>query len=286
MKKRIIIAGGNGFLGNVLAKYFTRFDHEIVVLTRAPRGRRDGVKEIVWDGKTTGDWIKSLNGAEVVINLAGKSVDCRYTKSNRQAILSSRVNSTRVLGEAIANCQQPPRVWLNSSTATIYKHSLDRAMDEAGKIGATPEARDAFSIQVAQAWEQALDEAQTPQTRKVKLRAAMVLGKAGGVFPVLRRMTRLGLGGKMGSGQQYVSWLHEEDFCRSIEWILSRDEFCGVVNLASPNPLPNKEMMRLFRRVSKMPLGLPAPSLLLEVGAFFMRTETELIIKSRRVVPG
>jgi uncharacterized protein (TIGR01777 family) len=182
---------------------------------------------------------------------------------------------------------KPPAVWLNSSTATIYKHSLDRAMDERGEIGATREAKDAFSVEVAREWERAFESALTPATRKVALRTAMVLGtQAGGVLHVLRRLARFGLGGHMGNGDQYVSWIQEEDFCRAIEWLIRNEDFCGPVNLAAPNPIPNRELMRTLRTACGKSFGLPAMRWMLEIGAFFMRTETELIIKSRRVVPG
>jgi uncharacterized protein (TIGR01777 family) len=286
MKKRIILAGGSGFLGRILTGDLLRQGCEIVVLTRSPRARTDGAREVMWDGKSLGDWRTFVDGAAAVINLAGKSVDCRYTATNRKAILASRVDSTRVLGEAIANCQQSPQVWLNFSTATIYKHSLDRPMDEAGEIGATPEAKDKFSIEVAQAWERALDEAPTPNTRKIALRTAMVMGAEGGVFPVLRRLVKCGLGGKMASGQQYVSWLHEADFCLAIAWLMANESIAGVVNLAAPNPVPNHEMMCVLRQICCIPFGLPATAWMLEVGALLLRTETELILKSRRVVPG
>jgi uncharacterized protein len=286
MNKRIILAGGSGFLGNALAKRFLTQQHEVVVLTRSPRVRTDGVKEVVWDGKALGDWVKFVDGAEVVVNLAGRSVDCRYTEANRRVIIASRVDSTRVLGEAMARCAKPPRVWLNSSSATIYRHTFDRAMDENGETGATPEAKDEFSIEVIRQWERALDEARTLATRKVALRITLVLGEDGGVFPVLRRLARFGLGGRMGSGKQFVSWIHIEDFCRAVEWLIARDDLSGPVNLAAPNPLPNREMMRLLRAACRAPFGLPATEWMLEVGAFFLRTETELILKSRRIVPG
>ena len=242
-----------------------------------------------WSGETLADWTKELEGAKAVINLAGRSVDCRYHDRNRRLIMDSRVNSTRVLGEAIAKCQQPPRVWLNSSTATIYKHTFGPAWDESGEIGATPEAKDVFSMEVAQAWERAFGAANTPRTRKVALRSAMVLGFGGNsVFPVLRRLVRLGLGGPMGSGRQFVSWIHQGDFCRAITWLLEQEDIAGPVNLAAPNPLTNAEMMQILRTVCGAPLGigLPATEWMLEAGAFFLRTETELIIKSRRVLPG
>ncbi len=284
--KRIILAGGKGFLGQALAKRFCEGGIEVVILTRAPRGPADGVKELPWDGKTLGEWAKLVEGADAVINLTGRSVDCRYTTANRRVIVASRVDSTRVLGEAIARCTKPPRVWLNSSSATIYKHTFTTPMDEAGEMGATPEAKDEFSVEVIRQWERALDEARTPSTRKIALRITMVFGAAGGVFPVLRRLARIGLGGRMGSGKQFVSWIHIADFLRAVEWLLVQDDFIGPVNLAAPNPLPNAEMMKLMRKAVGMPLGLPATERMLEIGALFLRTETELILKSRRVVPG
>lgn len=284
--KRIILAGGSGFLGQALAKRFSETGSEVIILTRAPRGRAGGVKELSWDGKSLGEWARLVEGADAVINLTGRSVDCRYTAANRRLIVASRVDSTRVLGEAIARCTQPPRVWLNSSSATIYKHTFTTPMDEAGEMGATPEAKDEFSVEVIRQWERALDEARTPVTRKIALRITMVFGVAGGVFPVLRRLARFGLGGRMGSGRQFVSWIHIADFLRAVEWLLAQDAFNGPVNLAAPQPLPNAEMMKLMRQAVGMSIGLPATEWMLETGAVFLRTETELILKSRRVVPG
>jgi uncharacterized protein (TIGR01777 family) len=284
---RLILAGGSGFLGHLLAQRLAGPQRDVVVLTRTPGSAPPGSREVIWDGCSLGAWQKELAGAEAVINLAGRSVDCRYHARNRRLMLSSRVESTRVLGEAIAACPQPPRVWLNSSTATIYRHSLERPMDEAGEIGATPEAKDACSIEVAQAWEATFDAARVPKTRKVALRSAMVLSAApGGVFPVLCRLVRLGLGGRMASGQQFVSWIHEDDFVRAVEWLLQREDLFGPVNLAAPHPLPNCEMMGTLREICRRPFGLPASLWMLEAGAFVLRTETELIIKSRRVTPG
>lgn len=281
----IVVAGGSGFLGTALARHFTALGWSVTVLTRTQPGLRNGVKHVFWDGRTPGDWVRELEGARALINLAGRTVDCRYHARNRRLIMDSRVDSTRVLGEAIQACKQPPKVWLNSSTATIYKHTFGPAWDEAGEIGATPEAMDAFSVEVARAWEAAFNAAEVPSTRKVAMRTAMVLWNyRNSVFPVLRRLARLGLGGRMGSGKQFVSWIHVADFCRAVEWLILHEEFSGIVNLAAPNPLPNAEMMRLFRRLVGMPLGLPAAEWMLELGAFVLRTETELILKSRRVV--
>lgn len=285
--KRLILAGGSGFLGRVLADYFQKQGWEAVILTRFPKQTPGGPREIFWDGAALGPWAAELEGAAAVVNLAGKSVDCRYHAQNRKEILRSRLEPTRVLGEAIARCANPPPVWLNASTATIYKHSLDQPMSENGAIGATPAAKDAFSVEVAREWERVLAEAKTPRTRKVALRTAMVLGLGkNSVFPTLRRLVRLGLGGKMASGRQYVSWIHQTDFCRAVEWLIESSQLVGPVNLAAPNPVPNTEMMRMLRRVCGGRIGLPAAAWMLEVGAFFLRTETELIIKSRRVIPG
>lgn len=281
----IILAGGTGFLGRALITHFQQAGYACVVLTRSPNPK-SAAPEIKWDGRTLGDWTRELESAHAVINLAGRSVNCRYHKKNRQLILDSRVEPTRVLGQAIARCKNPPAVWLNASTATIYKHTFGAAWTEAGEIGATPEARDEFSVSVATAWENALNEIATRRTRKIALRAAMVLGTdKNSVFPVLKRMVRLGLGGKVGDGRQFVSWIHETDFCRAVEWIMNHPEIIGPINLCAPNPLTYDDMMKTFRAVCGMPFGLPATRWMLEIGAFFLRTESELIIKSRRVVP-
>ena len=200
--------------------------------------------------------------------------------------MDSRVDSTRVLGEAIRGCATPPAVWLNSSTATIYKHTFGPPHGDSGEIGATPEAHDAYSIEVAKAWEHEFTAAAVPATRKLCLRTAMVFGaEPGGVYEVLRRLVRFGLGGKMGDGRQFVSWIHAIDFCRAIDWVIERPTAAGIFNICSPNPILNIEMMRIFRGVERRPIGLPATRWMLEVGAFFLRTETELILKSRRVIP-
>ena len=287
MKQRIILAGGSGFLGQALAAHFQKRDFEVIILSRSAH-RSDLIgRHVNWDARTLGPWQSALEGATAVVNLTGKSVNCRYNQPNREEILGSRVDSTRVLGQAIARCAQPPGVWLNASTATVYRHTVDNSWDERGETEASTEAKDQFSVEVAWAWERALNESLTPGTRKVALRMAMVLGLAkNSVFPMLRRLTRFGLGGKMGSGKQFVSWIHEIDFCRAIEWLINHQELEGPINITAPNPVPNAEMMRLLRQVCHRPIGLPATAWMLEVGAFLLRTETELIIKSRRVIPG
>ena len=287
--ERIVLAGGSGFLGGVLARHFSSLGFDVVVLSRDTTPTIEGSRTVFWDGRTPGEWGAVLNGCRAVVNLAGRSVNCRYHARNRAQMMDSRIEPTRAIGKTIARLRKPPEVWLNASTATIYKHSLDREMDEeTGVIGATPEAKDAFSIEVATAWEKTFDECVVPQTRKVKLRSAMVLSAGdatNNVYRVLRRLTRFGLGGRMGSGRQFVSWIHEADFCRAVEWVIAHPEIDGNVNLAAPHPLPNSEMMEIVRRVTGRNFGLPATEWMLEVGAFLLRTETELIIKSRRVVP-
>lgn len=285
--KRIILAGGSGFLGRALAGHFQKAGHEIVILARAPISGWNDVRQISWDARTRGHWAKELEGATAVINLVGRSVNCRYHERNRRQILESRVLSTRILGEVISECKMPPPVWLNASTATIYRHTYGPAWDESGEIGGTLEAKDEFSVEVATAWERALNQARTQTTRKVALRAAMVLGTdKNSVFPALGILARIGLGGKMADGRQFVSWIHQADFCRAVDWLINHNDLSGPVNVCAPNPVTNAEMMKLVRDVCRRPFGLAATRWMLEIGAIFLRTETELIIKSRRVIPG
>lgn len=278
---KIVIPGGSGYLGRLLASHFAAQSHEVAVLTREPVDQPKDYIQYAWDGRSLGSWAHAFEGADAIINLAGKSVNCRYNEANKAAIYASRLDSTRVVGEAIAAVKQPPRVWINSSSATIYRHAEDRPMDEeTGEIGT------GFSVDVCQQWEKAFFDAPTPQTRKVATRTAMVMGAGeGGPFDVFYKLAKLGLGGAMGSGGQFVSWIHADDFARAIEWLIERDDIEGVINLSSANPLPNKDFMREIRRAVGVPIGLPAPKPLLEIGALFMGTETELPLKSRRVVP-
>ncbi len=286
MKDKVILAGGSGYLGSVLAASLMGNGHEIVVLTRTPRQGSSRYREVGWDGATVGNWQAELEGARGLINLAGASVNCRYHARNRKRILDSRLAPTRALGEAIGRCVRPPAAWLNASTATIYRHTFDPGWDESGQIGATLEAKDAFSVMVAVEWERVFHEAPTPGVRKVALRSAMVLGHGqNSVLPQLTRLARFGLGGTLAGGRQYVSWIHEEDFCRAVEWLIGRDHLCGTVNLSAPNPVTNSEFMAAIRRVCRVPFGLSSSHWMLEIGAFLLRTETELLIKSRRVRP-
>ena len=286
---KIVIPGGSGQVGTLLARAFHEQGHEVVVLSRNPAPAP--WRTAHWDAETLGDWATELDGADAVVNLAGRSVNCRYDAANRKAITDSRVHSTRVVGEAIARASHPPPVWLQMSTATIYAHRLDAPNDEATGIlgGSEPDLPDTwrFSLDVARAWERTLDEADTPQTRKVAMRSAMVMSAdRGGIFDTLLGLTRHGLGGKAGSGRQYVSWVHRDDFVRAILWLIAHGEVSGPVNLAAPNPLPYAEFMADLREAWGIKFGLPATAWMLEIGARVLGTETELILKSRRVVPG
>jgi uncharacterized protein (TIGR01777 family) len=285
---KIVIPGGSGQVGTILARAFHRGGHEVVVLSRHPQIRPWRV--VAWDGATLAGWSRDLDGCDAVINLAGRSVNCRYTAANRKEILESRVLSTRVVGQAIAQATRPPRVWLQASTATIYSHRYDGPNDEvSGFLGgqeSTAPSTWRFSIEVACAWERTFNEATTDRTRKIALRSAMTMTpNAGGVFDTLLGLVRHGLGGSAGDGRQFVSWVHYEDFVQAIHWLIDHDEVDGVVNVAAPHPLPNADFMRLLREASGASLGIPASKWMLEIGAVFMRTETELILKSRRVVP-
>jgi uncharacterized protein (TIGR01777 family) len=285
---RIVIPGGSGQIGRILARHFHAQGHAVTVLARHPAVVP--WRTVLWDAQEPGGWAHELDGADLVINLAGRSVNCRYNPANRREIKESRVRTTRLLGEAIAHMSNPPVLWMNASTATIYRHALDRAMDEqTGELGgAEPGAPSTwnFSIDVARSWEQAFFESHCPGTRKVALRSAMVMSPdRGGVLDVLLRLVRYGLGGAAGSGRQYVSWIHDADFLSAIDFLIAHPELDGVVNISSPGPLPNREFMRVLRQARGAPIGLPATAWMLEIGAAFLRTETELILKSRRVVP-
>lgn len=286
---KIVIPGGTGQVGTLLARAFVADGNEVVVFSR--NTGKAPWRIVRWDAETVSDWAAELDGADAVINLAGRSVNCRYNPENRRLIMESRMNSTRAVGQAIAKAARAPRVWLQASTATIYAHRYDAPNDEAtGILGGSEEnAPDTwrFSIDVAKSWEQAANEAIVPRTRKVLLRSAMIMSPDhGGIFDVLLGLVRRGLGGTSGDGRQYVSWIHDQDFIRAIYWLIDHAELEGPVNLAAPNPVPNAEFMRTLRAVWGIRVGLPATKWMLEIGAFLMRTETELVLKSRRVVPG
>jgi uncharacterized protein (TIGR01777 family) len=275
--EKIILAGGSGFLGRALSQHFGS-RYEVIVLTRNPRRRDSSIK---WDAKTkTYDWSQYMENAAVIINLCGKSVDCRYNKKNMAEIFASRLESTSIIGQEISQLKSPPKLWINAASATIYRHSEDKPMSEKGE-----EFGEGFSVEVCKAWEDCFNKFDLPFTRKVNLRLAMVLGKDGGVYPVLKKLTKMGLGGKMGNGRQRISWLHVKDFCWIIEWLIENPKAHGVYNASAPEILSNKDFMGLLRDVEGVSFGLPASKWMLEAGAFFLRTETELILKSRFVYP-
>jgi hypothetical protein len=283
---KIVLPGGSGFLGKTLVRYFADQGHEVVVLSRKP-GAGHNCRSVEWDGQTLGPWASELDGADAVINLSGRSVNCRGTPKNHREMIDSRVFSTRVIGEAIKRSQNPPAVWMNSSTATIYKHRFDKPNDEAtGLYGAHPDAKDKYSLEIADAWENAFTEVKLEKTRKIILRVSLVLGsEPGGIYEVLRSLVKFRLGGKMGTGKQLVSWIHSDDFCQAVDHFIKNQYSEGIYNICAPNPLSNNDMMKALRNELSVKIGLPAYEWMLEIGAFFIRTETELIIKSRYVIP-
>ena len=276
---KLIIAAGTGFLGQSLINHFKNKFEEIVILTRGKSRNSDGIKYVNWDAKTFSGWETELENTTVLINLAGKSVDCRYTKENQREILLSRIESTKVLNQAVLDCKNPPKHWLNSSTSTIYRFSLDKQMDEVdGEIG------NDFSMNVAQSWEKAFFKSETPKTLKTALRTSIVLGKNGGALLPIKMLAKIGFGGKQGKGNQFISWIHEIDFARAIDFIVEK-EMIGVVNIVSPKPIANKDFMSVLRKVIGAPFGIPISESLLKLGAVFIRTESELVLKSRNVIP-
>ena len=285
-----MIPGGSGQVGTILARHFHAKGDQVTVLSRRPAAAPWATAR--WDGATLDPaWTDLLEGADVVIHLSGRSVNCRYNAENRREIIDSRVIPTLTVGRAIERAKAPPKLWMNASTSTFYRHALDRPQDEfTGELGGfEADAPDTwnFSIDVARRWEEAFYASTTPATRKIALRSSMTMSPdRGGVFSVLLGLVRAGLGGTQGSGKQFVSWIHERDYCGATDFLIEREDISGPVNLTSPYPLPNREFMRELRRAWGMPIGLPATEWMLEIGAFFLRTETELILKSRQAVPG
>lgn len=273
---KIIIAAGTGFLGQNLEAYFTAKGDQVYILTRNPKRNN----QIYWDAQTVGEWKNILEKADVLINLAGKSVDCRYSEKNKSEILASRINSTKVLQEAIDSCNVRPKIWLNASSATIYVHSeKNMNTEENGVIG------DDFSMNICKSWEEEFFKTRNTDIRKVALRTSIVLGNNGGAFPKLKMITKLGLGGKQGRGKQMVSWIHIDDFCRAVDWIIQNKKMDGIINITAPAPLSNEAMMKILRKQLKVPLGLNAQVWQLEIVSIFLKTETELLLKSRNVYP-
>ena len=277
---KIVIAGGSGFLGQVLANYFQTKAKEIVILGRSPKPSMGNIRNVVWNGRVLGEWKNELNGCDVLINLTGKSVNCRYTERNKKEILDSRLNSNRALGEAIRQTENPPNIWLQAASSTIYRSSFDKANDEAtGVIG------DDFSMNVCKNWEKSFWDEECPGTKKIVLRMAIVLGNGGGAVPPIINFVKFGLGGQQGNGKQRVSWIHELDFARSVEWLIMHGKSNGIYNISSLEPVTNSDFMKQFRKHWNIPFGLPTPASLLEIGSALIGTETELLLKSRWVWP-
>ncbi len=271
MQKKIILAGGTGFVGKYLTKKYRSLGYSVIIISRQK-------EHINWNDVP--GIVNALEHADMLINLAGKSVDCRYTKKNKKAIYDSRIDTTVLLGDAVLACKKAPALWINSSTATIYRHAEDRPMTESkGEIG------DGFSVNVATNWEKTFFSFKLSATRQVALRMAIVLGKDGGVMKPLTNLVRFGLGGKQGSGHQMFSWIHIEDLFNIINFIRQQEDLSGVFNTSSPNAVNNKTLMQLLRKNLGIKIGLPLPGWLLEIGAIFIKTETELILKSRWVIP-
>lgn len=285
---KIIIAGGTGQVGTFLASAFHHLQHEVVILSRSARS--DPWKTVVWSNYPTDAWADEINGADVVINLAGKSVNCRYNKENRRQIIESRTKTTTAIGQAIQKATKPPKFWLNAGTATIYSHRYDAPNDEfTGLLGDEGNFPDSwkFSIDVAEQWEAAVNQFELASTRTVIARMGMVMGSGKeSVFDVLVGLAKKGLGGTLGNGKQYMSWIHELDFLRAVQWLIESENLSGPINFCAPQPIPNREFMKVVRDTIGVSIGLPAANWMLEIGCFFLRTETELLLKSRRVIPG
>lgn len=293
---RIVIPGGSGQVGRMLAVFFQERGHHVTVLTRSPYAAPWAT--VHWDGLHPGPWVETLEGADVCIHLSGRSINCRYTARNLRELHDSRVGPTRLLHHAFALLNNPPWLWMNASAANIYRHALDREMDEiTGEIGGNecvdgwlghrraPEKWNRM-VRLIRDWERAFFSTPTPRTRKIALRTSLVFSPApGNVFALLSRLARVGLGGTQGNGRQYVSWMHEADYARALEFLIEDERIEGAVNMAAPYPLPNRAFNEVLREAWGMPNGLPAPAPLLALGMFLLRKEPELVLKSRRVVP-
>ncbi|MGD6968097.1 TIGR01777 family oxidoreductase [Rossellomorea vietnamensis] len=269
--KKVVLAGGTGFIGEYLKARFTELDYEVQIISRQKQ-------HISWEDQAA--MVEALEGSDLLINLAGKSVNCRYNETNKREIMNSRIRTTTLLGKAVQACSTPPKTWMNSSTATIYRHAEDKPMtEEAGEIGS------GFSVDVAVKWEEAFFSFNLPDTRQIALRIAIVLGKGGGVMTPYQNLVRFGLGGSQGKGSQKFSWIHIEDLYRIILFLNDNKELKGIFNCSAPYPVSNKELMGELRKTMNVPLGLPSPKWILEIGSRVIRTETELVLKSRWVIP-
>ena len=276
---KIVIAGGTGYLGKLLTEYYSKEkENSVYILTRHQKLNRNNVFYVQWDGKTTGYFTHFLENTDVLINLTGKSVNCRYTEENKREIYESRLQSTALLCKVVQQLKCPPKVFIQSSSATIYKHSESKLMTEdKGEFGVD------FSMDVCKKWEQVFNNYKLSKTKKIITRTSIVLGNKGGAFPIMKRMTKFGLGGKQGSGNQFISWITEEDYVRSIDFLISQE--AGVYNVCVPNPIRNKEFQKQLREKLKVPFGFSSTKWMLKIGAKLIGTETELLLKSRKVYP-
>jgi uncharacterized protein (TIGR01777 family) len=279
MSKRIVLAGGSGFLGQSLAKILLKRNYEVVVLTRSPREHRDGISEIHWDGEHIGEWIQYLNGAEAVVNLTGRSVNCRHTPENVREINESRVNSVRAIALAFHHIKNPPRVWVQSGSLALYGDTDDRWCDENAPIG------QGEATETCKLWENAFNSANIPKTRRVLLRIGFVLDRDGGALSVLGSLTKWFLGGAVGSGKQYISWIHLADMNRMLLDVIEREDLKDVFNATGPNPATNAEFMRELRRALHRPWNPPVPVWAVHIGSWLMQTEPSLALTGRRCAP-
>jgi uncharacterized protein (TIGR01777 family) len=276
-KKRIVLAGGSGFIGSALVREGLAQNCEVVVLTRSPHKRGDGVLEAQWNGSQLGEWITHLDGAEAVINLTGKNIKCRFTPENVRELTESRVQSVRAIALALEHVKVPPQVWVQSSAIGFYGDAGNRTCDEG-----SPNGRDTLA-DICRQWEYAFNAVRAPRTRKVLLRIGFVLGRDGGALPILARMTRWFLGGRTGDGKQYMSWIHLADLVKMFSDSVARGE--GTFNAVAPNPVTNEEFMRELRRTLHRPWSPPAPAWAVRLGARLMGTEPSLALEGCRVVP-
>lgn len=280
--KKLIIAGANGFIARYITRHFVALGWEVVGLARRTEGLDKGCRYVHWDGKTLGDWSQEFDGCDAVINMAGSSVSCRHNEVNKKLIIDSRVITTRLIGEAIAACENPPEVWMNASGVAVYKNIDTAPQSEDGEAG------DDFMAEVVNLWEGEFYQANiSKNVRRIALRTSLVMAmnEPGIAADYLVKLSKLFLGGKLASGKQMVSWIYIEDYCRAIEWMMDHPEISGAVNMATPDPVTNAEMMSLFCKAANRPFGLPAAGWMVKIGAFFLRTEAELILKGMWVLP-
>ena len=278
-RTRIVLAGGSGFIGSALARECLGKYGEVAVLTRSPRQRDDGIQEVEWNGEHLGEWIKILDGADAVVNLTGKNINCRHTEENVRALVESRVKSVRAIAAALEHVKTPPGVWVQASAIGYYGNAGERICDES-----SPNGSDTLS-DICRQWEYAFNSASAPKTRKVLLRIGVVLGREGGALPVLVRLTKWFLGGSVGGGKQFISWIHLKDLMQMFNESLARADLSGTFNAVSPNPVRNREFMRELRRVLHRPWSPPAPAWAIKMGSRFMNTEPSLALDSCRVAP-